>query len=140
MGNSDKLRHAFQLVSEGDLDGFFEYLADDFVEHETAPGLPPTKAGTREIFGMFMAGFPDIRFDAEDIMESGDKVIARVRITGTNKGDFMGVPASGKPIDIQAIDIVRFGDDGLVHEHWGVMDIMSMMQQTGAIPEGPPPA
>lgn len=140
MGNSDKLRRAFQLVSEGDLDGFFEYLADDFVEHESGPGLAPTKAGTREIFAMLTAGFPDLRFEAEDIIESGDKVVARARITGTNKGDFMGVPASGKPIDIQAIDIVRFGDDGLVHEHWGVMDVMSMMQQIGAIPEGPPPA
>jgi steroid delta-isomerase-like uncharacterized protein len=140
MGNSDKLRRAFQLVSDGDLDGFFEYLADDFVEHEIGPGLAPTKAGTRELFAMLMSAFPDVRFEAEDIIESGDKVVARARITGTNKGDFMGVPASGKPIDIQAIDIVRFGDDGLVHEHWGVMDVMSMMQQIGAIPEGPPPA
>ncbi|HXW79477.1 MAG TPA: ester cyclase [Acidimicrobiales bacterium] len=139
MGNSDKLQRAFQLVSEGDLDGFFEYLADDFVEHETGPGLAPTKAGTRELFAMLMAGFPDIRFEAEDVIESGDKVVARAHITGTNKGEFMGVPASGKSIDIQAIDIVRFGDDGLVHEHWGVMDVMSMMQQIGAVPSGPPP-
>ena len=87
-----------------------------------------------------MAAYPDLRFDPEDVIESGDKVVVRARITGTNKGDFMGVPASGKHIDIQAIDIVRFGDDGLVHEHWGVMDVMSMMQQIGAIPQGPPPA
>ena len=51
----------------------------------------------------------------------------------------MGIPASGKSIDVQAIDILRFEADGLVHEHWGVMDIMSMMQQIGAVPEGPPP-
>jgi predicted ester cyclase len=81
-----------------------------------------------------------LRFDAEEILESGDKVVARVRITGTDKNDFMGVPASGKRIDVQAIDIVRFGDDGLAHEHWGVIDVMSLMQQIGAIPEGPPPA
>ena len=48
----------------------------------------------------------------------------------------MGVPTSGKSIDIQAIDIVRFGDDGLVREHWGVMDVISMMQQIGAVPQG----
>jgi predicted ester cyclase len=90
------------------------------------------------LFGMMVAGFPDLRFDAEDIVESGDKVVARARVTGTNKGDFMGIPASGKGIDIQAIDILRFGTDGLVHEHWGVMDIMSMMQQIGAVPAGPP--
>lgn len=52
----------------------------------------------------------------------------------------MGAPASGKRIGIEAIDIVRFGDDGLAQGHWGVMDVMGMMQQLGAIPQGPPPA
>jgi steroid delta-isomerase-like uncharacterized protein len=112
--------------------------ADDFVEHETGPGLESTKAGTKQLFAMMKAGFPDLRFDAEDILESGDKVVARSRVTGTNKGEFMGIPASGKSIDIQAIDILRFGADGLAHEHWGVMDTMSMMQQIGAVPQGPP--
>jgi len=138
VGNSDTLRRAYELVSAGDLDGFFDYLADDFVEHETGPGLESTKAGTKQLFAMMKAGFPDLRFDAEDILESGDKVVARARVTGTNKGEFMGIPASGKSIDIQAIDILRFGADGLAHEHWGVMDIMSMMQQIGAVPQGPP--
>jgi steroid delta-isomerase-like uncharacterized protein len=140
MSNSDTLRTMFGLVCAGDVDGFGEYLADDFVEHEVAPGMEPTKTGTKQLFAMLIAAYPDLRFDTEDVIESGEKVVARSRITGTNKGDFMGAPASGKNIDIQAIDIVRFGDDGLVHEHWGVMDIMSMMQQIGAIPQGPPPA
>jgi len=138
VGNSDTLRRAYELVSAGDLDGFFDYLADDFVEHETGPGLESTKAGTKQLFAMMKAAFPDLRFDAEDILESGDKVVARARVTGTNKGEFMGIPASGKSIDIQAIDILRFGADGLAHEHWGVMDIMSMMQQIGAVPQTPP--
>ena len=50
----------------------------------------------------------------------------------------MGIPASGKSIDIQAIDIIVFNADGLASEHWGVMDVMSMMQQIGAVPGGPP--
>ena len=85
-----------------------------------------------------IAGFPDLRFDAEDILTSGDKVVARSRVTGTNKGEFMGMPATGKSINVQASDIVRFGNDGLAAEHWGVMDMMSIMQQLGAIPQGPP--
>ncbi len=140
MANSDTARRMFELVCAGDVDGFCDHLADDFVEHETSPGAEPNKAGARQFFTMLMTSFPDLRFDAEDILESGDKVVARIRITGTNKNDFMGVPASGKPIDVQAVDIVRFGDDGLVHEHWGVTDVMSLMQQIGAIPQGPPPA
>jgi steroid delta-isomerase-like uncharacterized protein len=139
MGNTDTLQRMFELVCAGDVDGFCDGLADDFIEHETGPGMEPGKAGTKQLFTAMMAGFPDLRFDAEDILESGDKVVVRVRVTGTNKGDFMGVPASGKSIDVQGIDIVRFGDDGLAHEHWGVMDVMSLMQQIGAIPQGPPP-
>jgi predicted ester cyclase len=50
----------------------------------------------------------------------------------------MGVPASGRRVDIALIDIIRFGDDGLAHDHWGVMDALAMMQQVGAIPDGPP--
>jgi len=50
----------------------------------------------------------------------------------------MGMPPRGKSVNVQVIDILRFGDDGLVREHWGVMDMMSMMQQLGVVPQGSP--
>jgi predicted ester cyclase len=59
-------------------------------------------------------------------------------VTGTHRGDFLGVPATGKPVDVQLVDIIRFGDDGLAHEHWGVFDTLTMLQQLGAVPAGPP--
>lgn len=68
------------------------------------------------------------------MIASGDKVVVRVRATGTNTGDFTGMPATGKSMDIQLIDIVRFDEDGLGHEHWGVADVMAMMQQLGVVP------
>jgi hypothetical protein len=80
---------------------------------------------------MYIAAFPNLRFDAQDVLGSGDKAVARVRVTGTHEGEFMGLPPTGKGVDVQAIDIVRFGDDGLVREHWGVFDAMAMMQQLG---------
>ena len=85
---------------------------------------------------MYLAAFPDLRFDAEDVLTSGDKVVARARVTGTHEGEFMGMPPTGKRFGVQAIDIVRFGDDGLAREHWGVFDAMTMMQQLGAVPAG----
>jgi predicted ester cyclase len=66
-----------------------------------------------------------------------DRAVARVRYTGTNKGDFMGMPATNKAVDVQLIDIFGFGADGRVREHWGVMDLMGMMQQLGLAPAGP---
>ncbi len=87
---------------------------------------------------MFGAAFSDLRLDAEDVIVSGDRAVARVRITGTNDGEFLGMPATGKPVDFQAVDIVRFNDEGVAAEHWGVTDTMTMMQQLGVVPEGPP--
>ena len=83
---------------------------------------------------MYKAAFPDLLMEAQDVLVSGDKVVARVRATGTNEGEFMAMPATGKHVDVQLIDIIRFGDDGLAREHWGIFDALGMMQQLGAIP------
>ena len=55
--------------------------------------------------------------DPEDVLASGDKVVARVRATGTHEGELMGMPGTGKSADVQLIDIVRFDEDGLVAVH-----------------------
>jgi steroid delta-isomerase-like uncharacterized protein len=138
MDHAATLRRAYELINAGDVAGFGELLADDLVEHEETPGLAPTKDGVLEFFRMYTAAFPDLRMDPEDVLPSGDKVVARVRVTGTHEGEFLGIPATGRGIDVQVIDIVRFGDDGLAHEHWGVFDVMAMMQQLGVVPEGGP--
>jgi len=135
MDHPASLRRLYELINDGDVAGFDKLLADDFVEHEETPGLAPTREGVKEFFTMHIAAFPNLRFDAEDVLASGDKVVARVRVTGTHEGEFMGMPATGKSISVQAIDIVRFGDDGLAREHWGVFDTMTMMQQLGVMPE-----
>jgi predicted ester cyclase len=91
-----------------------------------------------QYFRMLVAAFPDMRMNVEDVIASGDKAVARVQVTGTHKGEFMGMPATDKPVAVNLIDITRFGDDGLAHEHWGVVDQFALMQQLGAIPAGPP--
>ena len=74
---------------------------------------------------------------AEAVLVSGDKTVTRVRATGTHQGELMGMPPTGKSVDVKLIDIMQFNDAGMVSEHWGLMDMFSMMQQLGAIPEGP---
>jgi steroid delta-isomerase-like uncharacterized protein len=130
-------RRLYDRINAGDVDGFATNLADGFVEHEETPGLAPTRDGVRAFFGMQLAAFPDLRMDVEDVVANGDKVVARVRLTGTHQGELMGMPATGKGVDVQLIDMFRFGADGLVHEHWGVMDALAMMQQLGVVPAGP---
>ena len=138
MSHAATMRRMYEVLSAGDVEGFGTLLAEDFVEHEETPGLAPTKDGVLEFFRMYRAAFPDLHMDPEDVLDSGDKVVARVRATGTHQGEFMGMPPTDKVIDVQLIDIIRFGDDGLAHEHWGIVDMMAMMQQLGVVPEDPP--
>jgi steroid delta-isomerase-like uncharacterized protein len=140
MDHGATARRLYDLISAGDVDAFGELLADDFVEHEETPGLAPTKDGVKSFFRMQFAAFPDLRMDVEDVVADGSKVVARVRYTGTQRGEFMGMPATGKSVDVQLIDIFRFGDDGRVGEHWGVVDLLTMMQQLGVVPADPVPA
>ena len=139
MDHAATMKRMYELISAGDIEGFGDLVSDDFVEHDETPGLEPTKEGVKQFFHMYRAAFPDLRMEAQDVLVSGDKVVARARGTGTHQGEFMGMPTTGKTVDVQLIDIIRFGDDGLAREHWGVFDALKMMQQLGAIP-GPPPA
>lgn len=111
-----------------------ELVADDFVEHEEFPGAPRDKGAVRFFLDLFHGAFPDATMTIEDSAAEGDKLWIRYRIRGTHQGDFLGVAATGKRIDVQGIDIVRVRD-GKATEHWGVGDNLAMFQQLGVIPE-----
>jgi steroid delta-isomerase-like uncharacterized protein len=134
MDPAAQMRSAYEMLSSGDLDGFAGLLSDDFIEHEETPGLEPNKAGVLQFFTMYRAAFPDLKFEPEQLFVNGDTVSAYARVTGTQTGEFMGIPATGKSIDVHCVDIVRFGEDGVGREHWGVFDAMTMMQQLGVVP------
>jgi steroid delta-isomerase-like uncharacterized protein len=134
MDNAATMRKTYDLISAGDIAGFGDLVAEDFVEHEQLPGLAGSKEGVLEYFGLLLSAFPDMRMTVEDLMDDGNKTMARVRATATHDGEFMGVPPTGKQVEIQLIDIMRFDGDGLVCEHWGVADMLSLMQQLGVVP------
>ena len=138
MDHASSIRRIYDLINAGDIDGFGRLLADDFVERDDLPGFPPTRDGVIQYFQMLRASFPDMRMVVEDVIASGDKAVARVRLTATHKNAFVGIPATGKQVQVSLIDIIRFGDDGRAREHWGIVDQLSLMQQLGVIPAGPP--
>ena len=138
MDHAATARQLYEALNAGDIGKFADHLADDFVEHEVTPGLEPSKEGVKNFFRMQLAAFPDLKLTAEDVFGTGNKIVARVRYTGTMKGDIMGMRATGKRADIQLIDIFLFGNDGLIHEHWGVIDMAAMLQQLGVVPQGAP--
>lgn len=122
------------IAAGGDVEAVVDkYLAEDFVEHEEVPGMGNTRDTPREFFKMMQAAFTGFRVDVHDLLQDGDKVVARVSFVGTHTGEFMGVPASGNPVSINAIDILQVRGDQCV-AHWGVMDMAGALAQMGAAP------
>ena len=120
-----------EAINGGNMDLIDEVVSPDFVEHEGFPGLGTDRQGVKDFFTMFRTAFPDMKFAIDDMLEDGDKIVVRATMTGTHKGEFMGIAPTGKSISVQAIDIVRF-ENGKVTDHWGVTDTAGMMEQLGA--------
>jgi steroid delta-isomerase-like uncharacterized protein len=121
-----------EVVNGGDLDRVEEFCTEDFVDHEEFPGIPPTRDGVRQFFGLMREAFPDFRVDIEDLIVEGDRVAVRMTMSGTQQGEFMGVPATGRRFSVDGVDILRMEGSEQAAEHWGVTDVMSLMQQLGA--------
>ena len=123
-------RRFYEGLNAGDLSVIDEFISDDLVEHDEFPGLEPNKAGVRRFFEWLQAAFPDGKLEVEDMIAEDDKVFVRSRMTGTLQGEFMGMSATGRAIDVGVGDYMRF-KKGMVVEHWGVTDTGAMMQQLG---------
>ena len=105
------------------------------VEHQVFPGLPAAgPEAIREAFTMFGAAFPDLRVTLDDVIAEGDQVGVRVTMSGTQQGEFMGMPPTNKGIKIQVIDIIEW-HDGKQTAHWGVTGQGAMMEQLGLAPD-----
>lgn len=121
-----------EVFNNGDVAALDELLADDFVEHEEVSGFAPDKAGVTEFFSMMHRAFPDISVEVEAMAVDGDQLFTHAMMRGTHQGEFMGVPATGRRVEVGLADRIRFRD-GRAVEHWGVTDMMALMEQLGVI-------
>ena len=98
-------------------------------------GMPPMDWNTNkeQFLAPFNKAFPDLRRNIVDMVAEGDKVAVSINVTGTYKGEFKGIPATGKQVSFTAIDILTI-IDGKITEEWATADMMGLMQQIGAIP------
>ncbi len=132
--NKALVRRLYEEENKGNVDIVDELMSPDFVMHGDAlnpyqKGLEPLKAGAL----MTQAAFPDMVVTIEDIMAAGDRVIVRLRWTGTNTGSFMGLPATNKKITWTAMATNRI-ENGKIVERWFNSDVYSFLQQFGMIP------
>ncbi len=110
-------------------------MGQNFVDHDLPPGQPEGIEGMKAMTSMFFSAFPDLKSTINQLVAEGDLVIGHMTTEGTQTGEFMGMPASGKKMSISEMHMVRVVD-GKAVEHWGVADAMGMMQQLGATPQG----
>jgi steroid delta-isomerase-like uncharacterized protein len=123
-----------EVFNQGNVSQIDEFMAPNFVEHEELPpGIPRDREGVSHLTSMLHSAFPDFKATIDDIVAEGEKVVIRQTWSGSHKGEFMGIPPTGKSVSFGVIDILRIADGKCV-EHWGQMDSMSLMQQLGAIP------
>ena len=110
-----------------------EFIAPNHVDHAAPPGMPGGLQGVKQTINMYLTAFPDLHFTVEDLIAEGDKVVTRLTVRGTQQGEFMGIPPTGKHATVKAIDINRIVG-GKSIEHWLEMDTLGLMQQLGVVP------
>jgi steroid delta-isomerase-like uncharacterized protein len=127
------VRSFYTSMSRGNVNVIDDLFTDDFIEHEPLPTQTPGREGVKQFFKAMLSAFPDARFIPEAMYVDGDTVIARLTVTGTNQGEFQGMPPTGKQTTVEGIDIVRLAN-GKFAEHWGVFDNLGLLQQLGVVP------
>lgn len=112
-------------------------VAPGFVDYEAPPGTPGGPNGYFGTARWMNSVFKDAKWEHLDSFADGDKAVIRVRFTGTHVGNFLGIEATGRAVDVEHIHIYRV-EDGLVHEHWACRQDLMLLVQLGALEIKPP--
>ena len=113
-----------------ELDKLDDMVVEDYVEHQPIPGQPEGREGLKWAYKVFNEPFPDLEFDFADVIAEGDLVVGRGIGEAVNKGSFMGIPPTNKPVKWSGTRLFRMKDGQLV-EGWINLDMLGMMQQLG---------
>lgn len=108
------------------------YLSPDFIDYSVPNGLPANREGVKMQFTMFFDALPDLQAIIHEQIADDEKVVTRKTLRGTHQGDLMGVPPTGKIIDIEVIDILTL-KDGKIISHRNMVDQLGLMKQLGVL-------
>jgi steroid delta-isomerase-like uncharacterized protein len=122
-----------EVINRGNLDAADEIVEENFVELDPLPGQRQGREGLKEVIGMLRAAFPDIHWIIDETIAAGEKVVTRFTWTGTHRGPFLGIPATGRAVTVKGVVIDRLAR-GKMADSRILMDTLSMLQQLGAAP------
>ena len=127
----------FDVFNRRAFDELDEIFHPDYVEHSPMGDVHGVPAFKDYVSG-WIAAFPDGRFAVSNVVVEDDMAAWQVRFRGTNTGSLMGMPPTGKSVDVPGVQMGRLSDDGRPIEHWNGNDMLILMQQLGLIPDMQP--
>jgi steroid delta-isomerase-like uncharacterized protein len=132
-GKSVMMRY-FEAWNARDLDAFDEIFAPDAIAHDAQNPFADTRgpAGAKRTAEMYHSAFSDGHFEVHEQIAEGDLIVTRWTAKGTNDGELMGGPPTGKPVAIEGITIARIASSQIA-ETWTCWDTLGLMQQLGAV-------
>ena len=119
-----------EVFGKKELSHLNKYMQEGYIQHN--PLVPQGAAGFKAFFADWFKAVPDWNYTLTKIVSEGDTVWAYGTYSGTQKGDWLGIPATNKPYSIQAVDIFRI-ENGKLAEHWDVLDTYGLFKQLGVI-------
>lgn len=130
--NAATLQRLYDEVMNGhDVDAADALITVDRPDHD--PTFPAEftdgRAGFKKLMHMLIAAFPDMRFTTDLMLADDDMVASYSHVSGTHQGEFMGMPPTGRSFAVNNADFCRFTPEGLICEHWGLIDVAGMMRQ-----------
>ena len=121
-----------EAINKGRLEELREVFAPNVVDHDPAPDQDKGPDGFIQFFSTFREAFPDLAIAVEHMVSDENNVSIAYTVTGTHKGNFMGIPATGKKVKVRGVQIARF-ENGKIVERWGSSDELGILQQIGAV-------
>lgn len=125
-------RSTEEVQSKGDFALFDRLFAADYIDYTPQPGFPADREGTRALYQALRTAFPDFRAEIHFQFSDGDRVATYKTYHGTHDGPFMGLPPSGRKVRFHSVDVMRVRN-GQIVAHWGVGDLLGLMQQLGVV-------
>lgn len=121
------------IWSHGNLDLLDKVISEDYINHNpSSPNPEPGPKGLRPIIQEMRRGFPDLRYEIQDLVVTEDKVVARTIVRGTHRGEVWGLKPTGRKFEISQVNIERM-KNGKIVEHWRVTDELELMKQLGYV-------
>ena len=131
MTNVESQKKFGEAVNTGKLEMIRDLVAQDVKDHNPAPMQGPGPQGYIDFFTMMRNAFPDMKLEVDHMVTDEDNVSFAYTVTGTHRGEFMGVAPTGKSVEFTGLQISRF-ENGKLKERWGSSDELGILKQIGA--------